>query len=304
MKPITSIIELAQRFPDEKSARKYFEQLRWNGKITCPHCNNSEKKIYVYDDGKLYKCSACKKQFSVKVGTFMSDSQVPLLKWFMAVYLTGNHKKGISSIQLAKDIGVTQKTAWFMLHRIRQSTRNNKASLSGVVEADETYYGGKESNKHKSKRNENPQSLNNKTTIVGVVQRKGLVLAKVVEGSQAKHILPVLLNNVKPYTVVMTDQNQVYKRIDGYYQHHVVNHSESEFVRGEVHTQSIESFWSHLKRGINGIQHHVSPKHLDKYVSEYQHRWNTKNLTDMQRFELACSNLVGRLTYKELIKNK
>jgi transposase-like protein len=295
MQPVTNIMQLMERYPDESSARKYFEHLRWGDKITCPHCESS-KKIYSFNDGKLYKCSECKKQFTVRVGTIFEQSSIPLRKWLFALYMTINHKKGISSIQLSKDLGVTQKSAWFMLHRIRKFTENKDMKLKGTVEADESYFGGKDANKHEHKRGKKPKIM-----VIGAVERGGNVITQVGDKDKTNPPFIFVLKNVEKGSKLMTDESNNYKLLKTTYNHQTVHHTSKEYVRGEVHIQTLEGFWSHVKRGINGVQHHVSPKHLERYLFEYDMRWNTRTLTDMQRFELVMAKMKGRLTYKDLI---
>ncbi len=291
----SSLLQLMEKYPDEVSARKYFECLRWENGIICPHCE-SRKRVYIYDDGRLYKCSECLKQFTVKIGTIFEGSALPLRKWLLAIYIEGSHKKGISSIQLAKDLGVTQKSAWFMLHRIRFAL-DNGSILKGVVEADESYFGGKDSNKHKIKKLKGSK----KSVVVGAVERGGNVKALKVRfvGEDA---VKFVVDNVERGSVLMTDEARHYTKIcEKGFRHGSINHSGGKYVNGVIHTNTIEGFWSHLKRGINGIQHHVSDKHLQKYINVYSYRWNTREMTDFDRFEMTMKNLTGRLTYKELI---
>lgn len=303
-----NVIEILDYFNSEKKCNDLLVLQRWNGNVVCPHCAKEgivSGNPYVTNRG--FKCSekTCYKKFTVTVGTVLENSKIPLRKWFAGIYIATAHKKGISSYQLSRDIGVTQKTAWFMLGRIREMMKQkSNPILSGVVECDETYIGGRESNKHASNRNSLPQSLNNKSTVVGALERGKRVIVKVVNGSKAKDILPVLLYNVKPSTVVMTDNSFVYKRIGNYYkEHHVINHSVKEYVRGYCHTNGIENFWSLLKRGIIGIYHQVSPKHLHRYCDEFTYRFNSRDVSDSERFINSLARITnGVLPYKEYIK--
>ncbi len=225
---LTSLITVAMRFPDDKACRIYLERIRWNGKLACVHCG-SEKKIYRFNNGKLFKCADCKKQFTVKVGTIFEDSQVPLQKWFFAMYLITAHKKGISSLQLSRDIQVTQKTAWFMLHRIRYSIKNKSflKPLKNVVEVDETYIGGK---KHRGKRGRGSE---NKTAVFGMVERNGDVRSMPVQRVNGKTLKAIIRNNVSKKAVVMSDEWGAYRGLDKEYEaHKVINHGKKEYVRG------------------------------------------------------------------------
>lgn len=305
VKSFNSLIDLTKHFPDEKTCRFHLEQMRWNDDIICVHCGSS-RKIYRINDSKLYKCADCTKQFTVRVGTIFEDSALPLQKWFMAIYLIMAHKKGISSIQLSKDIGVTQKTAWFMLHRIRYAVRTKSFDkpLTGTVEADETLIGGKEQNKHFDKRTPHAQGRNSeaKTPVFGMKQRGGIVKAQTVDRTDTITLQTIMREQISKMANIVTDEYISYKECDDYFKtHKKVNHSAKEYVRGNVHTNSIESFWAILKRGIFGIYHHVDRKHLDKYIDEFEFRFNSKDISDVDRFNAMLSFSNGRLMYKILI---
>ena len=216
----------------------------------------------------------------------------------MAIYLILNHKKGISSLQLGRDLNITQKTAWFVNHRLRELTRERKKdALSGIVEVDETYIGGRESNKPKAQRSK----FNTKTTVFGMLERGKEVRVKVVSGPGAKVLIPEILKNVRPDAYVISDGYRGYKRLSGYYVHLSIEHQLGEYVRGIAHTNTIEGFWSHLKRSVTGIYHYISPKHTQRYCDASAFRYNTRGLTGCERFNLAISNCNRRLTYKDLI---
>lgn len=291
---LNSLLDVQKMFPDEKTCRDFLIQQRWNGKLACIKCG-SDKKIYLINDGQLLKCADCRKQFSPRVGTFFEDSPISLQKWFFAIYLIGAHKKGISSCQLARDIQVSQKTAWFMLHRIRFGikTKAYKNPLSGTIEADETYIGGK----HKGKRGRGSE---NKKPVFGMVARNGDVRAIPVENVKMATLQPIIEANVAKGSNVMTDELHSYNKLSENYEHETVSHAQKEYVRGNVHTQNIENFWSLLKRGILGIYHHVSPEHLHRYVDEFEYRYNSRKSEDTQRFVTMLSNCEGRLTFAEL----
>lgn len=296
MEEIKSLIDFNKKFASEIDCITYLEKARWGDNIVCPRCDC--ETVYRFNSGKLYKCKDCRKQFTVRIGTIFEDSRLPLQKWFLAIYLLTSHKKGVSSIQIGKHLGITQKSAWFVLQRIRYAvnTRSFKKPLEGVIEHDESYYGGK----RKGKRG---RGAENKTAIFGSMQRQGDIRVEPVENVKSRTLMPIIRQNVKIGSTVMTDEFLSYNHLtqEGY-NHHTVNHGSKEYVRGDVHVNNIESFWSHLKRGINGIYLHVSKKHLGKYCDEYSFRFNNRELSDYARFGAwfdHCSN--KRLTYERLI---
>lgn len=293
----TNIIEFVRRFPDEKSCRDYLANSRWGDKPECPHCGHSEK-IYKINDGKLYRCAKCMKQFTVRVGTIFEDSALPLQKWFMAIYILTAHRKGISSCQLARDIEVTQKTAWFMLHRIRYAVKAKsfKKRLTGIVEVDETYIGGK----YRGKPGEyNPDD---KAVVFGLLERGGTVRAFPVARATKWNLTPIIRRHVSKNAVIMSDEFNGYNDLESEFEgHQSVNHSAREYVRGDVHTNNIEGFWSLMKRGINGVYHHASKKHLHRYTDEYAYRYNSRKETDIDRFMEFLAHCGGRLTHKRLV---
>lgn len=300
-----NLLDLTDKFPAENDCIKFLANIRWGKKPVCVHCGSS-RKIYVIANGKLFKCADCRRPFSVRIGSIFEDSALPLQKWFMAIYLLMAHKKGISSVQLGKDIGVTQKTAWFMLHRIRFAVRTKsfEKKLKGTIEADETYIGGQEKNKHFDKKTKNSQgrSLKTKTAVFGINQRNGIVSAQTVEHVSRKNIHGILMEQVSPSANVITDEWQAYNHLDEHFKsHNRVYHSKKNYVRGNIHTNGIESFWAILKRGIFGIYHQVSRKHLDRYVDEFEFRFNSKDIDDNKRFALMLNSCSGKLTYKSLI---
>lgn len=301
-----NLIQVMQYFSDEKVCLQHLREMRWKEGVYCPHCGNT--KVYTFTDGKYYKCAGCRKKFTDKVGSIFEDSKVPLQKWFVAVYLISSHKKGISSLQLGKDLGVTQKTAWFILHRLRHAsnTKAFNAPLKNTVEADETYVGGKEKNKHKSKRVEGTQgrSTLTKTPVLAIVERKGIVKATVATNVDSREIGKFITNNVVLGSNLMTDEYRIYQSVKWLYKHNFVKHGAGEYVVNDCHTNTIEGFFSLLKRGIIGIYHFVSPKHLGNYLNEFTFRYNSKDFTEETRFNLLISSCYAkRLTYKNLINN-
>jgi transposase-like protein len=246
----------------------------------------------------MFKCADCRRPFSVRVGTIFEDSPLPLQKWFMALWIISSHKKGISSVQLGKDIGVTQKTAWFMLHRIRYAMRTPEFSkpMKGTVEIDETYVGGKTHGQGVG------YSQPNKTAVFGMIERGGEVRANSVTHADGATLKPIIFENVDKSSTIMSDEFGAYKDLaDQFEAHYIVIHSKKQYVDGISHTNNIENFWSMLKRGIYGIYHHISKKHIDKYVDEFEYRYNTRKFKETQRFNKVLTHLDGRLTYKNLI---
>jgi len=297
-----NLIDVQKAFADESVCKGHLEKLRWNGKPVCPHCN--EGNPYITNRG--YKCrnKECHKKFSVTVGTFFENTNIPLSKWFVAMYIITSHKKGLSSLQLAKDIGVTQKTAWFILHRIREMLKgDNPELLGGTIEADETFIGGQNKNRHKNKQVNNPQgrSLRDKTPVIGLYQRNGLITSKVVQDTTMQSLHPIIRDSVKEGSRLITDEWGGYNGLGKSYEHNVIQHGKGQYCIGDVHTNSLEGFWSLLKRGIIGIYHQVSEKHLGKYCSEFNFRYNTRKINEADRFDKAISQCKGRLKYRELI---
>ena len=312
-----SLIEVITTFADNKVCIDYLTQMRWkDGKVNCVHCNHD--KVYeLKGANKRFKCSKCRGQFSATKGSIFENSPVSLQKWFIALYIHTSHKKGISSHQLAKDIDVTQKTAWFMLHRLRFAlqTGSFEHKEDGIIEVDETFVGGKEKNKHQSVKTTKMPTVSlmtagkpfstwkdKKVAVLGLMERDGSVTAKVVPNVQEKTLLPFIKENVSKGAIVMTDEYLGYHSLNDLgYVHQTVKHSAGEYVRGNVHTNGIENFWSQFKRGIYGVYHHCSPKHLNSYIDEFEYRFNTRKISEAQRFQKCVSLSSKRLTYKDLI---
>jgi transposase-like protein len=291
----SSLYELFDAIPDENAAIAYFRAIRWKGGEHCPYCGGTT--VYHFSNGKTFKCGACRQRFSIRVGTIFEDSKIELRKWLAAIWLITSHRKGIASAQLARDIGVTQKTAWFMLHRLRHAarTRSFNRPLRGMVEADEAFFGGKDKNKHAHKRGKD-----DKVVVFGMLERGGELRARPV--SSLKDVKREIIENVEPESNLMTDEWPGYRGLDGRYNHHTVNHTSGQYVKNYfAHVNGIEGVWSLLKRQIYGIHHWVSGKHLHHYVAEAVWRYNRRSVKDGNRIAEFLGRIDGRLTYAALI---
>ena len=301
IKHFDNLMQMMVAFPDEQAAIDHFTAIRWANGAFCPLCGST--KVYHFSDKRTHKCGDCRKRFSIKVGTIFEDSKIELRKWFIAVWLLTSHKKGIASTQLAKDIGVTQKTAWFMTQRLRfaSQTPSFNRPLDGEVEIDETYVSGKAANRHKGDPKNQP-GTGGKTAVIGAFQRGGDTIATVVERTDTATLDGFVHAVVSPsVSLVSTDEHAGYRHLGRTFPHGVFRHSGGEYVFGSVHTNGIEGFWSLLKRQIIGTHHYLSPKHLNRYVSEMTWRFNRRALGEGDRVNSLLNQVTGRLTYKELI---
>ena len=255
LKHFDSLFDLMDAFPDEQSCVDHLRSIRWRDGEFCPHCKGN--RIYRFSDRKTFKCGECKSRFSIKVGTIFEDTKLPLRKWFMAIWLITNHPKGIASVTLAKDLKITQKSAWFVLHRLRHAARTPSfnAPLKGDVESDTTYVGGREKNEHESKRKPGSQGGANKEVVLGIVERSGELRAMHVPNGRAKTLQGAVRANVEKGAAILTDVDAAFVGLGKDYLHLAVNHSKGEYVRlgGFVDTNGIESVWALLKRQIIGI---------------------------------------------------
>ena len=303
-KDFNSLYDLTEYFDTEEKCLEHLKSVRWKEGKYCPHCGSL--KVYEFSNGKTYKCGDCRKKFSVKVGTIFEDTKIPLRKWFMAIYLLTSHKKGISSMQLARDIKITQKSAWFILHRLRYASQSKsfRMKLSGDVEVDETYLGGKQANKHKSKRESGTpgRSMKTKSVAFGMLERGGELRMIPLDDTKKKNIQPVIVQNIEQGSNIMTDDYKSYRGLNKKYNHGVVKHSLKMYVeKGNIHTNSVEGALSLFKRGIIGIYHHISRKHLPLYLGEFSYRYNTREFQEDHRIDNFLDRCNGRLTYARLI---
>ena len=300
---IKSVFELTQIFSSEQDCIDYLETLRWSKVPVSPF--DSTSKVYKCKNNQ-YRCKNTGKYFNVKTDTMFENSKISLRKWFLAIWLVTAHKKGISSIQLSKDIGTTQKTAWFMLQRIRACFGiENSNELEGVVECDETFIGGKNKNRHKDKKVPHSQgrSFKDKVPVMGMLQRDGKMNAFVVNDTKRKSIQPLIYKYVNTATRLITDEWWAYTGLDKDYDHRIIDHSKKEYVSlqdNTIHTNNIEGSWNILKRSVSGMYNHVSKKHLQKYVDEFVYRFNLRKVSDQEKFRYLLSNSNVRTKYKEL----
>ena len=306
-KPETvSLYQFFRRFPNEEAAREYFETNRWAGEVSCPHCGSLSVAAVKSMKPMPYRCRDCRQHFSVRTGTVLAESRLPLHKWLMAIYMMTTARKGIPSTQMARELGITQKSAWFLAQRIRETWLggSSRGDMGNHLQADEAFIGGKEKNKHESKRQHMGRGGVGKVAVVGIRDEHDQVRATPVPDTTARTLVGFIQDNAPAGATVVTDEASAYRSLTAKgFTHHTVNHSAGEYVRHYcIHTNGIESFWALLKRGHYGIYHYMSPKHLHRYVNEFAFRHNTAQSGTMGFIEMTANRMLGkRLTYRNLI---
>jgi transposase-like protein len=300
---LLSTFEFFQKFPDEESARKFFESRRWGSNPACGHCGSENVAECKGHKPMPYRCRSCRKHFSVRTGTVLAESRLPLQKWLLAIYMLTSARKGIPSTQMARELGITQKSAWFLAQRIREAwLKDTGNNLGGTVQVDETYVGGKERNKHSSQKLKAGRGTVGKAPVLGIRDEAGKIRAAPIPDTKGSTLKSFIHSHVDEGATVVSDQHAGYVGIeeDGY-QHIRINHSVGEYVRGKAHTNGIESFWALLKRGHYGVYHYMSKKHLHRYVKEFSFRHNTTKVGTLEFINMTIDRMsTKRLTYRRL----
>lgn len=304
MQQFKCLRDVTDYFSDEKRCLSYLEFQLWEDKPVCPHCGS--ERVYRLADGKNFKCGnkkTCDRKFNVLIGTMYENTKLPLSVWMSAIYICTAHKKGISSHQFARDYGITQKSAWFLLHRVREMLKGDQSQLKDVVQADELYVGGANENRPSHKKVNYAKGEKDKTAVLGVMQQNGVVKTAVLPNTQEETIKPLIKKMVQAGSILITDGLATYVKVAGDYLHVVIQHQEGEYGRGAFSTNRLEGFWAFVRRSLYGIYHCVSAAHLQRYCDENAYRYNLRKLTDPVRFAFTVRKSRGRLRYADLIKN-
>ncbi len=305
-----TLLEVADMFPTEEKSRAWIEEMRWPEGPYCPHCGSFNVQANIRHKTATHRCRECpdKPMFTVRIGTIMQETRLKYRIWAIGLYLYTTNIKGVSSMRMHRELGITQKSAWFLMHRLRKAGETTEAFFSGPVEADESYFGGKRKNMSNAKRKElkdTGRGAVGKAAVVAVKDREtNTVVGAHLEKTDAIHVAGYVATMTTAGSKVYTDDAKAYNILDSYYDHESVNHSVGEYVRDQAHTNGVESFWSMMKRGYIGIYHKISHKHLDKYVSELAHRHNIREQDTINQMKDVLRKMVGkRLTYDQLTEN-
>ena len=301
------VVDLMETLNTESDCRNFLKKLLWNSDKPsgCPRCGNTT--TYSFKNGKDYKCSSagCNKKFNILTGTIFENTKLPLKKWIAMIYMASSYKRGISSYQVGRILGIEQKTAWNCMQKIRKLFEKMKPeSLEGTCTADEAYIGGKQKNKHMNKRVKGQQGRGSseKINVFGVMQVGGMVISQVVQDAKSSTLQPIILGVVKKGSTMMTDEYNAYNGLDGNYNHIVCDHGRYQYVaENGATTNPIENYWSHVKRAVIGTYYHISKKHVARYLAEFDYKFNYRSMMDSDRFELTLSNLYNtRITYNQI----
>lgn len=299
---IMNILEVITRFPDQETCINYLEGVKWSNKPQCPYCKS--KQSTKRKDTQRHQCNSCNRSYSVLVGTIFEDTKLSLSKWFLAITLILNAKKGLSSRQLSRDLGINRNTGWYLQMRIRKAMQEgeDKDLFNGIVEIDETYIGGTKGNHSKQKRQQRRESglnitgMEDKQAVIGLLERAGRIKLQVIEKAHGKTIKPIIEQSVSKDAILVTDGFGAYAGLGKQYkEHHVLNKEREEYVKGEYHTNTLEGFWTLLKRGIYGQYHKVSAKHLQSYLNEFTFKYNHR--ANKSIFDLVINRSVLTTQY-------